>query len=56
LGLAVNNASPDQWGAYNAGHIYEQTVAGQGTALSLRFTDPAPADNSGSLTVEIFCA
>jgi hypothetical protein len=56
LGLAVNGDSPDRWGSYNAGHVYEQEVVGQGIALSLRYTDPIPADNSGSLTVEILCA
>jgi hypothetical protein len=56
LGLSVDGATPDQWGSYNAGHTYEQTISGQGRALSLRFTDPATSDNSGSLTVEVFCA
>jgi len=56
LGLAVDGGSPDRWGSYNAGHVYEQEVVGQGIALSLRYTDPIPADNSGSLTVEIICA
>jgi hypothetical protein len=56
LGLSVDGGSPDQWGSYNAGHVYERTVTGAGVALSLKFTDPIPADNSGSLTVEIFCA
>jgi hypothetical protein len=56
LGLSVDGGSPDQWGSYNAAHIYELQVTGQGAALSLRFTDPVPADNSGSLLVEIFCA
>lgn len=56
LGLAVDGGSPDRWGSYNAGHVYEQEVVGQGIALSLRYTDPIPADNSGSVTVEIICA
>jgi hypothetical protein len=56
LGLSVNGGSPDQWGAYNPNHSYEQQVTGNGGALSLRHTDPIPADNSGSLTVDIFCA
>lgn len=55
LGLSVDGGSPDQWGSYNAGHIYEREVTGTGAALSLKFTDPATNDNSGSLTVEIFC-
>ena len=56
LGLSVNGDSPDQWGSYNTSHIYERQVTGQGAALSLRYTDPVPADNSGSLLVDIFCA
>lgn len=56
LGLSVDGGSPDQWGSYNAGHVYEREIIGQGASLSLRFTDPQTADNSGSLTVEIFCA
>jgi hypothetical protein len=56
LGLSVDGDSPDQWGSYSAGHIYEREVIGQGAALSLRFTDPVPADNSGSLLVDVFCA
>jgi hypothetical protein len=56
LGLAVDGGNPDQWGSYNAAHIYELQVIGQGAALSLRFTDPVPDDNSGSLLVEVFCA
>jgi hypothetical protein len=56
LGLSVDGGSPDQWGNYTTSHIYERQIIGQGAALSLRFTDPVPADNSGSLLVEIFCA
>lgn len=56
LGLSVNGGSPDQWGAYNPNHSYEQQITGNGGAVSLRNTDPIPADNSGSLTVDIFCA
>jgi hypothetical protein len=56
LGLSVNGDSPDLWGAYNLGHVYEREVVGAGAALSLRYTDPVPADNSGSVTVEIVCA
>lgn len=56
LGLAVDGGSPDQWGSYNPNHIYERQVVGRGTRLSFRFTDPAPADNSGTLTVDILCA
>jgi hypothetical protein len=56
LGLSVNGGSPDQWGTYNANHTYEQQITGQGGSVTLRFTDPVPADNSGSLTVDIFCA
>jgi hypothetical protein len=55
LGLSVNGDSPDQWGSYTTTHIYERQVTGQGTALSLRYTDPIPADNSGSLIVDIYC-
>jgi hypothetical protein len=56
LGLSVDGGSPDLWGNYNGGHVYEREVVGQGLALSMRYTDPIPSDNSGSLTVEIFCA
>jgi hypothetical protein len=56
LRLSVDGGSPDQWGRYTTSHIYERQIMGQGAALSLRFTDPVPADNSGSLLVEIFRA
>jgi hypothetical protein len=56
LGLSVNGGSPDQWGSYTSDHTYEQQITGNGGTLSLRHTDPVPADNSGSLTVDIFCA
>ena len=56
LGLSVDGGSPDLWGSYTTSHIYEREVVGQGAALSLRYTDPVPADNSGSLLVEVFCA
>ena len=56
LGLSVNGGSPDQWGSYNTGHVYEQVVVGQGAALSLRCSDKVHTDNSGSVLVEILCA
>jgi hypothetical protein len=56
LGLSVDGGSPDQWGSYTTSHIYERVVTGQGTALSLRFTDPVTSDNSGSLLVDVICA
>ena len=56
LGLAVNGGSPDQWGSYNPNHTYEQQITGNGGAVSLRYTDPIPADNTGTLTVDVFCA
>ena len=56
LGLSVNGGSPDQWGSYNTGHVYEQVVVGQGAALSLRCSDAVFTDNSGSVLVEILCA
>jgi hypothetical protein len=56
VGLAVDDGSPDVWGAYTTSHIYEMTVTGQGRALSLRYTDPITTDNSGSLLVDVFCA
>jgi hypothetical protein len=55
LGLSVDGGSPDQWGSYTNTHVYERQVIGQGASLALRFTDPAPQDNSGSLIVEILC-
>jgi hypothetical protein len=56
LGLSVDGGSPDQWGSYTTTHVYERQVIGKGASLALRFTDPAPQDNSGSLLVDIFCA
>jgi hypothetical protein len=56
VGLSVDGGSPDVWGSYTTGHIYELQVTGQGAALSLRYTDPIPTDNSGSLLVDVFCA
>jgi hypothetical protein len=56
LGLSVDGGSPDQWGSYNRDHIYELELTSEGAPLSLKFTDPAPADNAGTLTVEVSCA
>lgn len=56
LGLSVDGASPDQWGSYNSGHTYEQTISGQGRSLQLRYSDKGYSDNSGSLTVDVICA
>ena len=56
VGLAVDDGSPDFWGSYTTTHLYEREVIGQGAALSLRYTDPIPTDNSGSLLVDVFCA
>ncbi len=56
LGLSVNGGSPDQWGSYNTGHVYEREIVGQGAALSLRCSDVVFTDNSGAVLVEILCA
>ncbi len=56
LGLAVNGGTIDGWGSYNTNHVYERTLAGQGTAVSLAMSDVVFTDNSGSVTVDIFCA
>jgi len=56
LGLAVNGGNIDGWGSYNTNHVYERTLAGQGTAVSLAMSDVVFTDNSGSVTVDIFCA
>jgi hypothetical protein len=55
VGLAVDDGSPDIWGDYNPNHLYEIWVTGKGDGLSLHYTDPAPADNSGTLLVEVYC-
>ena len=56
IGLSVNGGSPDQWGIYNITHNYEREIVGQGSPVTLRYTDPVTSDNSGSLTVSIVCA
>jgi hypothetical protein len=56
LGLSVDGGSPVQWGCYNSDHLHEPELTGEGAQLSLKFTDPAAADNAGTLTVEISCA
>jgi hypothetical protein len=55
LGLSVDDGSPDEWGDYNPNHVYELEMTGRGDALSLHYTDPQPADNSGTLLVEVYC-
>ena len=55
LGLSVDGGSPDVWGEYNVAHTYEREVTGTGAALTLKYTDPITTDNSGSLSVEVFC-
>jgi hypothetical protein len=56
LGLSVNGGSADQWGSYNVNHTYEQQVTGTGGSLTLRMSDVVFTDNSGSVTVDAFCA
>lgn len=56
LGLSLDGGSPNEWGAYNTGHTYEQIVTGQGRSLQLRYADKVYSDNSGTLTVDITCA
>src|SRR5262245_42920270 len=56
LGLAVNGGNIDGWGSYNTNHTYERIVPGQGTSVSLAMSDVVFTDNSGSVTVDIFCA
>lgn len=56
LGLSVDGGSPEQWGVYNPDHIYEMDVTGRGAPVTLRYTDPIPSDNSGTLVVDITCA
>ncbi len=56
LGLSVDGGNVDQWGSYNTNHVYQREVVGQGTALSLRCSDVVFTDNSGSVTVDVFCA
>jgi hypothetical protein len=56
LGLSVDGGSPDLWGSYNIGHVYEREITGQGASLSLRCSDGVHTDNSGAVLVEILCA
>jgi len=56
LGLTVNGGGVDGWGSYNTNHVYERTVAGQGTSVALAMGDVVFTDNSGSVTVDVFCA
>jgi hypothetical protein len=55
LGLAVNGGNIDGWGSYNTNHVYERIIAGQGTSVALAMSDVVFTDNSGSVTVDIFC-
>lgn len=55
FGISIDGAAPN-WGPYNVGHIYETQVAGAGRAATLRLIDSIYTDNSGSITVEVFCA
>lgn len=55
IGVSIDGQAPD-WGPYNVAHVYEREVVGQGRALSLKLVDIIYTDNSGSLTIEIFCA
>lgn len=56
LGLSVNGGNIDGWGSYNTNHVYERIQAGQGTSVALAMSDVVFTDNSGSVTVDIFCA
>lgn len=56
LGLEVDGGSPDLWGSYSTGHVYEREIVGQGRAVTLRCSDVVFTDNSGTVLVDIFCA
>ena len=56
LGLEVDGGSPDFWGSYSTGHVYEREIVGQGRAVTLRCSDVVFTDNSGTVLVDIFCA
>jgi hypothetical protein len=59
LGVGINDTVNDaskspSWGAFEVGHDYVTTVAGEGAPISLDYHDCAYGDNVGALTVEIF--
>ena len=56
LGLEVDGGSPDFWGSYSTGHVYEREIVGQGRAVTLRCSDVVFTDNSGTVLVDVFCA
>jgi hypothetical protein len=61
VGLSIDDALLDgdkspRWGAYTAEHNYERKVIGEGERARLRLHDCRYEENTGSLTVEIFCA
>ncbi len=55
VGISIDGKAPN-WGPYNLAHTYETTVVGHGRAVTLQLLDTQHSDNSGSLTVEVFCA
>ena len=59
LGIGINDTENDddkfpKWGPYQDSHIYVIDFVGEGLTVSFNFHDSFYADNSGSLTVEIF--
>lgn len=60
VGLSIDDAILDDdkfpsWGAYTDDHVYERTIVGDGKRLRLRLHDCRFEENTGSLSVEIFC-
>lgn len=58
LGIAINDntidtVKPPKWGPYNQYHLYEISLFGYNTPISLSYHDCAYSDNSGSLRIEI---
>ena len=61
VGLSIDDDTTDgsilpNWGPYNASHIYERRVIGQGRPVSLKLHDGVYVDNSGAVNVTITCA
>jgi hypothetical protein len=59
VGIAIDDVDVDstrtpRWGTYAASHVYEVTIEGKGSTISINFHDLDYSNNSGTLTVEIW--
>jgi len=53
LDLFIDDVAPN-WGVFNPGHVYWQTITGTGTQVKLQIYEIYAQNDSGALTVDIY--